>query len=81
MRRMPDHEYKGYTIAVKVWPMIGNRYQSAFSIHRRSPSAPENQLALQYQEPKELGLSCETAEGSYEEALDRAHNWIERQQT
>lgn len=81
MQRMPDHQYEGSTIVVKVWPASSNRYQSSLSIHRKSPNSPSTQLALVYQEGRDNGLSCETAEDANQDALERARAWIDANPT
>ncbi|OIJ40994.1 hypothetical protein [Massilia timonae] len=79
MQQMPEHEYRGYTIVARVWPTPGNRYQSAVTVLSRSPSAPPGQLAIRYHEPKERGMSCETAHEADQDALERARFWIDAQ--
>jgi hypothetical protein len=85
MHRMGDYQYKGYTIAVMVWPAINKRYQSAFSIHRTIarlhvvPSIPVDRFALLYREGRELGASCETDQDARTDAFSRAQTWIKSQ--
>lgn len=82
MQRMGEYQYKGYTIAVMVWPVINDRYQAAFSIRRTVarlhivPSIPVDRFALLYREGRELGASCETDQDARMDAINRARTWI-----
>lgn len=83
MRSYPDHEHNGYTIAIKVWPAPGNRYQSEYSVHCPSgtahplPPGVAVQFHTAHREGRESGASCETEAESRQDAIDRARAWID----
>lgn len=83
MRSYPDHEYNGYTIVIKVWPAIGNRFQSEYSTHLPSHPArpPQPGMAVQFRtvhrEGRDGGASCETEAEARQDAIDRARAWID----
>ncbi|WP_323142747.1 hypothetical protein [Massilia phyllosphaerae] len=85
MQRMGDYQYKGFTIAVMVWPSINDRFQGAFSIRRTIArlhvvsSIPVDRFALLYREGRELGTSCETDQDARMDAVKRAQTWIKTQ--
>ena len=74
---MPAHEYMGYTVVVNALPAPNNRYYSVFSIHRHSPGMPVDQVALVYQEGHQASVICETADEAHQDAVERAHTWID----
>jgi len=85
MHRMSDYKYRGFTIAVMVWPVIDNRFQGTFSIHRTVPrlrivpARPTEGLTLLYREGRERGASCESDQAARTDAIERARAWIKRQ--
>lgn len=85
MHRMSDYRYRGFTIAVMVWPAINNCYQGAFSIRHTIPrlrivsSDPEDRPTLLYREGRERGARCETDQAARIDAINRARAWIKSQ--
>jgi hypothetical protein len=67
----------GYTVVVNALPAPNNRYYSVFSIHRGSPGTPLDQVALVYQEGNKAGVICETVDEAHQDAVARAHSWID----
>lgn len=79
MHKPSSHQYLEYAILVSVWPTPGNMYQSSFSVHGPGPVPGTSPLPLVYEEKKEQGMTCETAGDAKQDALERAHFWIEAQ--
>jgi hypothetical protein len=83
VRSYPGYKYKNHTIDIKVWPAAGNRYQGSFSIlcphYRTQPVPPgtEAQLSLVHKDSRENGALCETGDDARQDAIDRAHAWID----
>jgi hypothetical protein len=77
MRTMPSLDYKGYAVAVNALPAAENRYYSIFAIHRHVANSLALQTPAAWQQGIEDGVICDTTELAYQDARDRARNWID----
>jgi len=83
MQRVPDHEYKGYTITINVWPATGNRYQADFTVLYpegnllQLPQGTAIPYTLKHRESREQGANCGTADEAHQDAIDRAYAYID----
>lgn len=77
MRTMPSLDYMGYAVVVNALPAAENRYYSVFAIYRHVPNSLAVQAPAARQQGIEDGVICDTTELAYQDARDRARNWID----
>lgn len=77
MHTMPSLDYMGYAVVVNALPAAGNRYYSVFAIHRHVANSLAVQAPAACQQGIEDGVICDTSELAYQDARDRARNWID----
>jgi len=74
---MPSLDYKGFAVAVNALPAAENRYYRFFAIHRHVANSLPLQAPAAWQQRIEDGVICDTTELAYQDARDRARNWID----
>lgn len=77
MHTMPSLDYMGYAVAVNALPASKNRYYSVFAIHRHVANSLAVQAPAACEQGVEDGVICDTTELAYQDARDRARNWID----
>jgi hypothetical protein len=77
MHTMPSLDYMGYAVVVNALPAAENRYYSVFAIHRHVANSLAVQAPAACQQGIEDNVICDTTELAYQDARDRARNWID----